>query len=82
MRVVPTKTKQAPNVVIPIPFERPAPPSTKGQEQLKFTLRSNPKKEDSETYTLNVRVYGSGTPEEWIQFRKDLERILIGLRYQ
>jgi hypothetical protein len=43
-----------------------------------FKLRAVPADPDSQLYSLSVPYYVTGTPEQWILFRKNLDKILIG----
>ena len=50
----------------------------KKHEFVKLDLKSRPGEEGSETCTLNVRFYDSGTPREWIDWRKNFKKVVIG----
>jgi hypothetical protein len=62
----------------PIPLERTEIKSLKKNEYITLKLRSDPTNNDSQTYELTVKFFSIGTPEEWLIFQRDLERILIG----
>ena len=62
----------------PIPFTRPVLQELKKNECLVMKLRSDPAVADSQTYDLTVKYFRTGTPEEWLLFRRDLKRILSG----
>ena len=78
MRVVPstsTKNKRNPP---PIPLERPEKVDLQKGDYLSLKLQSTPGDADSQTYELSIPYYGSGTPEQWLKFTRDLNRVLIG----
>jgi hypothetical protein len=41
-------------------------------------LRSDPAIADSQTYDLTLKYFCSGTPGEWLNFYRDLQKILVG----
>jgi hypothetical protein len=62
----------------PIPLIRPEAGTIKKTECLTLKLRSDPAVADSQTYELTVKFFSTGTPEEWLIFRRDLARVLTG----
>ena len=62
----------------PIGLVRQEKPQFKRGEGLSFKLRSNPTDANSETHELRVMPFSTGTPETWIRFRKDLDKIVVG----
>ena len=41
-------------------------------------LRSDPADPNSQTYDLTIQYFRTGTPEEWLLFQRDLNRVLVG----
>jgi hypothetical protein len=62
----------------PIPLERPERQKLEEGNYVSFKLRAVPADADSQLYSLQVPYYTTGTPEQWIQFRKNLDKILTG----
>lgn len=62
----------------PIPLRRPTLPEPTKLETLIIKLRSDPTDANSQTYDLPVRIFKTGTPEEWLLFVKDLRRVIAG----
>lgn len=78
MRVVlPTGNKTRRNPP-PIPLERPEKVELQKGEYLSLKLQSTPGDANSQTYELSIPYYGSGTPEQWLKFKRDLNRVLVG----
>jgi hypothetical protein len=62
----------------PIPLERPERQVLEDGNYVSFKLRAVPIDPHSQLYSLSVPYYSSGTPEKWIIFRKNLDKVLIG----
>ena len=62
----------------PIPLERPEKKVLKKSEYITLKLRSNPTEKESQTYDLTLPYYNSATPEEWLEFRLNLDKAIIG----
>ena len=62
----------------PIPLERPPPRILQKDEYLVMKLRSEPKRSSSPVYELSVPYFKNGTPEEWMKFLENFEKIIIG----
>ncbi len=62
----------------PITLERPTPPELKKGTYVTVKLRSVPTEDNSQTYDLNIGIFRSGTPEAFLEFRKDVEKAVIG----
>jgi hypothetical protein len=62
----------------PIPLERPERVALESGSYVSFKLRAVPTDATSQLYSLSVPYYNTGTPERWILFRKDLDKVLIG----
>ena len=60
------------------PLEKEEIKAVKSSEMLKMKLKSIPDSDTSPTYDLNVPFFSQGTPEEWIMFVKNLERVFLG----
>lgn len=69
------KMGRKPFVPPPIPLERPAIKELKKQEYLVMKLRSDPADANSQTYDLTIQFFRTGTPEEWLLFQRDLNRV-------
>jgi hypothetical protein len=46
---------------------------------LKLELSTEPGDKDGKTLTKSFKIYRSGTPEEWILWRKDLDEVCVGM---
>jgi hypothetical protein len=62
----------------PIPLDRPQREVFEDGTYVSFKLRAVPTDPDSQLYSLSVPFYNAGTPEKWILFRKNLDKVLIG----
>jgi hypothetical protein len=62
----------------PIPLERPNRVALESGSYVSFKLRAVPTDPTSQLYSLSVPYYNTGTPERWILFRKDLDKVLTG----
>ena len=74
---IPRKSKQA--RIAPIPLARPKVYKAAVGESHKYKLRTNPTDERSSTYELTVQYFSTGTCEEWLLFRKNLNKVIKGL---
>eukprot|EP00957_Ditylum_brightwellii_P015552 1172799-Ditylum_brightwellii.AAC.1 len=74
MRTVPTKPRQGNKDVKRsiILFQRPTPKLLKRGQFHTYKLCTTPADATSPLYELSVAFFESGTPEEWIQFRRGL----------
>lgn len=61
-----------------IEFARMSPKELRKDEFLTFNLRSNPQEETSSTYSLTIRYFAAGKPEELLHFLKDLKKVIAG----
>ena len=62
----------------PISLERPEPGRLEKHQYQVFWCRSDPKDKASTTYDVTVNYFKTGTPEEWINFQKSLEKVFLG----
>ena len=62
----------------PIPLERPERMKLEDGNYVSFKLRAVPTDPGSQLYSLSVPYYATGTPEQWILFRKNLSKVLVG----
>lgn len=62
----------------PIPYERPEKKELKKSEYVMMKLRSDPAEVESQTYELAVPYFRSGTPEEWLLFKRALLKVIVG----
>ena len=62
----------------PIPLEKPEVKELEKDQYLALKLKSIPNRANSAEYTLNVPYFQSGTPEEWLKFLQNLERVFVG----
>ena len=64
----------------PIPLERDETNTTlKKGEYADFKLLVNPEDEDSAEYTLSLPYFSKGGPEDWLIFRRTLNKVFRGL---
>jgi hypothetical protein len=64
---------------VPIPYDRPERPKDKDSEDVSvFKLRTNPNDNHSQTYDMKVLTYRTGTVEEFLLWKKDLNKVLVG----
>ena len=61
----------------PIPYERPEKKELKKSEYVMMKLRSDPAVAESQTYELAVPYFRSGTPEEWLLFKRALLKVIV-----
>jgi len=67
----------------PIPLEREEKSTTlKKGEYADFKLLTDPTDDDSPEYTLSLPYFSKGGPEEWLIFRKSLNKVFRGLNLQ
>ena len=59
-------------------LQRPAQKELSKDKYLTFKLRSNPADEHSTMYELTVPFFSSGTPEELLDFIKNVEKVFVG----
>ena len=62
----------------PIPLERPEQMKLEDGNYVSFKLCAVPTNSISQLYSLSVPYYATGTPEQWILFRKNLSKVLVG----
>jgi hypothetical protein len=66
---------------VPVPYERCERSKDKDNEDVTvFKLRTNPANDDSPTYDLRALTFKSGTVEEYIMWKRDLTKIMVGQR--
>ena len=61
-----------------IALERPEKKEYDKSDLLSLKLRSNPADKNSQTYELTVPFFRSGTPEEWLVTKKNIEKVIAG----
>ena len=52
----------------------------KQDDYAKLKLRTHPDNPNSDTYELHIAYFEQGTPEKWLKFKKNYERIQAGLK--
>jgi hypothetical protein len=62
----------------PIHLQRPRRVEWDSGTYLNLKLLAVPGNNDSPTYSMPVRYFDNGTPEEWLMFQKALSKVLIG----
>jgi hypothetical protein len=68
---------------VPIPFDRAERLKDKDNEGVSvFKLRTNPHDKDSQTYDMKVLTFHSGRVEEFLLWKKDLNKVLVGQNVQ
>jgi len=78
MKVSPNIAQGRRRIVPPIGLARPEIRELEHGEYQRYKLRNVPEDESSPTYELSVPYFGTGTPEEWLKFRKNLEKVVVG----
>ena len=73
-----TATLRAKALLPPIPLIPEPIKEPKKHEFVKLDLKSRPTDEDLETYSLNICFFDSGSPREWIEWRKNFEKVVKG----
>ena len=58
-------------------FDEEQPKAKKG-DFLKIDVRSVPEDPNSETFVLDVPFFQSGTPKQWLDFKKNFENVRVG----
>jgi len=65
-------------VIPPISLERPVRKELHKGDYQTYKLRNVPTNENSPVYELSVPYFRTGTCEEWLIFRKNLEKVIVG----
>ena len=65
--------------IAPIPLARPKRLKAVPGESHKYKLRTTPTDGNSPQYELTVAYFNTGTCEEWLLFRKNLNKVIKGL---
>lgn len=65
-------------IVPPIPLKRPDPPHLVKGDYLAYKLRNDPADDTSPTYELCVPYFGTGSCEDWLKFRDNLDKVIVG----
>ena len=79
MKVSTTSTTNTPKrVAPPIPYERPEKKNYAKGTYITLKLRTVPNDDNSATHDLSVPYFNTGTPEEWLRWKRDLGRVLQG----
>ena len=73
-----TSIKRQGSLIPSIPLTRPEESKVKPEDMLKFKLLSNPTDKDGPTYEMQVKIFKSGTPEEYIKTLIALKKVLKG----
>ena len=76
--IPPTTNTKGAKKAPPIPLERDDVRSLKRGDYLAYKLRNVPGDDSSPVYELCVPYFGTGTCEEWLKFRNNLEKVLLG----
>ena len=64
---------------VPIPFDRAERSKDKDNEDVSvFKLRTNPHDKDSQTYDMKVLTFHTGRVEDFLLWKKDLNKVLVG----
>jgi len=63
----------------PVPLVVPEPKVLKKSDMLKVDLKTHPEDPTStDTYSISVRFFDHGTPQEWIDFLKSFRQVITG----
>ena len=75
-----TRTQRTQHMLAPPPIllERPAPKDYSKGNYVTVKLRCVPTDNNSQTYELNIGLFRSGTPKQFLEFQRDLEKTLKG----
>jgi hypothetical protein len=64
---------------VPIPYDRQERLKDKDNEDVSvFRIRTNPTDKDSQTYDMKVLTFHTRTVEEFLLWKKDLNKVLVG----
>jgi hypothetical protein len=64
---------------VPIPYDRQERLKDKDNKDVSvFRIRTNPTDKDSQTYDMKVLTFHTGTVEEFLLWKKDLNKVLVG----
>ena len=66
------------HLVPSIPLERSENKQPAKGEFLVMKCRTQPAEANSPTYDVTIPYFGSGTPEEWLRFRSNLDKVIHG----
>ena len=79
MKVSNTRTFNRSSTIEPlISLDRPESGRLDKHQYQVFRCRSDPKDKTSTTYEVTVEYFKAGSPEEWINFQKSLEKVFLG----
>jgi len=79
MKIVPSSAKSLQQVPAPIPLVRVKKSDGEGQSKhLQIELKSNPSQPTSQKYKMSVAVFQGGSIEEFLNWKKDLEKVFEG----
>ena len=68
---------------VPIPFDQAERSKDKDNEDVSvFKLRTNPHDKDSQTYDMKVLTFHLGRVEDFLLWKKDLNKVLVGQNVQ
>ena len=76
------RKQQASNIFVPIPFKRFEYGELEKSDYETYTLRNVPDDPNSSTFRINVPYYRGGRGEEYILFKRNLEKVFIGQNVQ
>ena len=62
----------------PIPFEKPEAKALEKGQFHSYKCKNDPSDKDSMTYQVDIPFFSSGTPEEWINFKSNLNDVFRG----
>ena len=62
----------------PIELERSEKKELRKGEYIALKLRTVPTDDNSQTYELSIPYFSTGTPEEWLKFQRDFNRVVVG----
>jgi hypothetical protein len=74
----PTSSKKQGTMTPPIPLSRSESSAAKPEDILKFKLLSTPTDNDGPTYEVKVKIFRTGTPEDFIKTVIALKKVLRG----
>ena len=72
------RKQQASNLFVPIPFKRFEYGDLEKSQYETYTLKNIPTDPNSSTFRINVPYYRGGRGEQYILFKRDLEKVFAG----
>ena len=78
MKIASSKPTNKRILVPPIPLECPEKKKLDKSDYASFKLRNNPAEANSTQYEVTIKYFQSGSPEELLEFIRDIKRVIEG----